>query len=83
MDHMVGNVRLGRMNHWVKFYEEVMGFTQILSFDDKDISTEYMDFVLLWFLCVDKYILWRGPCHLAKVCVIVIRIYYSLYFRIS
>ena len=41
VDHMVGNVNLGRMNHWVKFYEEVMGFTQILSFDDKDISTEY------------------------------------------
>ena len=41
VDHMVGNVELGRMNHWVKFYEEVMGFKQILSFDDKDISTEY------------------------------------------
>ncbi|MDX1683936.1 MAG: 4-hydroxyphenylpyruvate dioxygenase [Saprospiraceae bacterium] len=41
VDHMVGNVELGRMNYWVKFYEEVMGFTQILSFDDKDISTEY------------------------------------------
>ncbi len=41
VDHMVGNVQLGRMNEWVKFYEEVMGFTQILSFDDKDISTEY------------------------------------------
>jgi 4-hydroxyphenylpyruvate dioxygenase len=41
VDHMVGNVELGGMNKWVKFYEEVMGFTQILSFDDKDISTEY------------------------------------------
>ncbi len=41
VDHMVGNVNLGRMNHWVKFYEEVLGFAQILSFDDKDISTEY------------------------------------------
>jgi 4-hydroxyphenylpyruvate dioxygenase len=41
VDHMVGNVALGRMNHWVNFYEKVMGFTQILSFDDKDISTEY------------------------------------------
>ncbi len=41
IDHMVGNVALGRMNHWVKFYEEVMGFTQILSFDDKDISTDF------------------------------------------
>ncbi len=41
VDHMVGNVALGKMNYWVKFYEEVMGFAQILSFDDKDISTEY------------------------------------------
>ena len=38
---MVGNVALGRMNEWVQFYEDVMGFKQILSFDDKDISTEY------------------------------------------
>lgn len=41
VDHMVGNVELGDMNKWVKFYEEVMGFKQILSFDDKDISTEF------------------------------------------
>jgi len=41
VDHMVGNVELGNMNKWVKFYEDVMGFKQILSFDDKDISTEY------------------------------------------
>lgn len=41
VDHMVGNVELGKMNEWVKFYEEVMGFTQIMSFDDKEISTEY------------------------------------------
>lgn len=41
IDHMVGNVELGKMNHWVDFYKEVMGFRQILSFDDKDISTEY------------------------------------------
>lgn len=41
VDHMVGNVELGRMNYWVKFYQEVLGFAQILSFDDKDISTEY------------------------------------------
>ena len=41
VDHMVGNVELGRMNYWVDFYEKVMGFTQIMSFDDKDISTEY------------------------------------------
>lgn len=41
VDHMVGNVALGRMNHWVEFYEKVLGFTQIMSFDDKDISTEF------------------------------------------
>ena len=41
VDHVVGNVGLGRMDHWVKFYENVLGFTQILSFDDKDISTNY------------------------------------------
>jgi 4-hydroxyphenylpyruvate dioxygenase len=41
VDHMVANVELGRMNHWVDFYDNVMGFAQILSFDDKDISTEY------------------------------------------
>lgn len=41
IDHMVGNVSLGRMDYWVKFYEDVMGFKNILSFDDKDISTEY------------------------------------------
>lgn len=41
IDHMVGNVELGRMNNWVEFYENVMGFVNVLSFDDKDISTEY------------------------------------------
>ena len=41
IDHMVGNVQLGKMNYWVNFYHEVMGFRQLLSFDDKDISTEY------------------------------------------
>ena len=41
IDHMVGNVDWGQMNTWVKFYAEVMGFTQIVSFDDNDISTEY------------------------------------------
>jgi len=41
VDHMVGNVELGRMDEWVKFYEKVLGFKQILSFDDKDISTQY------------------------------------------
>lgn len=41
VDHAVGNVELGQMNVWVKFYEQVLGFTQLISFDDKDISTEY------------------------------------------
>ena len=41
IDHMVGNVELGAMNQWVDFYKNVMGFAQIVSFDDKDISTEY------------------------------------------
>lgn len=41
VDHCVGNVELGKMNEWVKFYEEVMGFKLLLTFDDKDISTEY------------------------------------------
>ena len=41
IDHMVGNVKLGHMNQWVQFYENVMGFTNIITFDDKDISTEY------------------------------------------
>ena len=41
VDHMVANVALGDMNKWVDFYAEVMGFSQIMSFDDKDISTEY------------------------------------------
>ena len=41
IDHMVGNVGWGEMNDWVDFYAKVMGFAQIISFDDKDISTEY------------------------------------------
>jgi 4-hydroxyphenylpyruvate dioxygenase len=41
VDHCVGNVDWNQMNPWVKFYEEVMGFKNILTFDDKDISTEY------------------------------------------
>jgi 4-hydroxyphenylpyruvate dioxygenase len=41
IDHMVGNVELGQMNEWVKFYAHTMGFNQLISFDDKDISTEY------------------------------------------
>lgn len=41
VDHCVGNVGWNQMNAWVRFYEEVMGFRNILSFDDNDISTEY------------------------------------------
>ena len=41
VDHCVGNVELGKMNEWVGFYERVMGFRNLISFDDKDISTEY------------------------------------------
>ncbi len=41
VDHCVGNVELGKMNHWVEFYSRVMGFFNLLSFDDKTISTEY------------------------------------------
>jgi 4-hydroxyphenylpyruvate dioxygenase len=41
VDHCVGNVELGKMNEWVGFYERVMGFKNLVSFDDKDISTEY------------------------------------------
>jgi 4-hydroxyphenylpyruvate dioxygenase len=41
VDHCVGNVGWNQMNTWVKFYEDVMGFRNILSFDDEDISTEY------------------------------------------
>ncbi|MBA2708081.1 MAG: 4-hydroxyphenylpyruvate dioxygenase [Gemmatimonadaceae bacterium] len=41
VDHCVGNVELGAMNQWVRFYEHVLGFTNILTFDDKTISTEY------------------------------------------
>jgi 4-hydroxyphenylpyruvate dioxygenase len=41
VDHMVGNVGWGEMNQWVKFYEDVMGFVNFLSFDDKQIHTEY------------------------------------------
>ncbi|WP_268122289.1 4-hydroxyphenylpyruvate dioxygenase [Roseivirga pacifica] len=41
IDHMVGNVGWGEMNKWCEFYAKVMGFTQLVSFDDKDISTEY------------------------------------------
>ena len=41
IDHMVGNVGWGEMNTWVKWYEDVMGFVNFLSFDDKQITTEY------------------------------------------
>ncbi|ADQ19149.1 4-hydroxyphenylpyruvate dioxygenase [Leadbetterella byssophila DSM 17132] len=41
IDHCVGNVELGEMNQWVKFYEDVLGFKLLITFDDQDISTEY------------------------------------------
>lgn len=41
IDHIVGNVEDGRMNDWVEYYNKVFGFNQFLTFDDKDISTEY------------------------------------------
>ena len=41
IDHVVGNVELGKMNEWVAFYERVLGFSQLTHFSDKDISTEY------------------------------------------
>lgn len=41
VDHCVGNVELGQMNTWARFYEDVLGFKNLITFDDKDISTEY------------------------------------------
>jgi 4-hydroxyphenylpyruvate dioxygenase len=41
LDHIVGNVELGRMNKWVEFYEQVFGMTEMIHFSDEDISTEY------------------------------------------
>jgi 4-hydroxyphenylpyruvate dioxygenase len=41
IDHIVANVEEGKMNEWVSWYERVLGFNQLVSFDDKDISTEY------------------------------------------
>lgn len=41
IDHCVGNVEFGKMNVWVKWYEDVLGFRNMLSFDDNDISTEF------------------------------------------
>ena len=41
VDHCVGNVELGKMNRWVQYYADVMGFRNLITFDDEDISTEY------------------------------------------
>jgi 4-hydroxyphenylpyruvate dioxygenase len=41
IDHIVGNVELGKMNEWAEWYHKVMGFSRYITFDDKDISTEY------------------------------------------
>jgi len=41
IDHIVGNVELGKMNEWVGYYRDVLGFAQLIHFEDKDISTEY------------------------------------------
>lgn len=41
IDHIVGNVELGKMDHWCDFYRDVMGFERYITFDDEDISTEY------------------------------------------
>jgi 4-hydroxyphenylpyruvate dioxygenase len=41
IDHIVGNVELGKMNEWVEFYERIMGFTELRHFSDEEISTEY------------------------------------------
>ncbi|HEV7644504.1 MAG TPA: 4-hydroxyphenylpyruvate dioxygenase [Pyrinomonadaceae bacterium] len=41
IDHMVGNVELGKMNYWCDFYRDTLGFYRYITFDDKDISTEY------------------------------------------
>lgn len=41
VDHVVGNVELGKMNEWVHFYERIMGFTELRHFSDEEISTEY------------------------------------------
>jgi len=41
VDHCVGNVELGKMDEWIRFYEDVMGFRLLITFDDEDISTEY------------------------------------------
>src|SRR6266702_4243383 len=41
IDHVVGNVELGRMDHWVEYYERAFGMTEMIHFSDEDISTEY------------------------------------------
>src|SRR4029077_5689615 len=41
VDHQVLNVELGKMNFWVEYYARIMGFSQLISFDDKEISPEY------------------------------------------
>jgi 4-hydroxyphenylpyruvate dioxygenase len=51
IDHIVGNVELGRMQEWVRFYEDVFGMTELVHFSDEDISTEYS--ALMSKVCVD------------------------------
>ncbi|MCA1840671.1 MAG: 4-hydroxyphenylpyruvate dioxygenase [Actinomycetota bacterium] len=51
LDHVVGNVELGKMQEWVKFYEDVFGMTEMIHFTDKAISTEYS--ALMSKVCVD------------------------------
>ena len=41
IDHIVGNVELGKMDYWAGWYSDVLGFKRFISFDDKDINTEY------------------------------------------
>ena len=41
IDHIVGNVELGKMDHWARWYSDVLGFKRYISFDDSQISTEY------------------------------------------
>lgn len=51
IDHIVGNVELGKMNDWVKFYEDVFGMTEMIHFSDEAISTEYS--ALMSKVCID------------------------------
>ncbi len=41
VDHIVGNVELGAMDHWVRYFAQTLGFSQLVHFDDEDVSTEY------------------------------------------